>query len=210
MRKLEFFNLTSFLLSLCIHQRKTLSKRAFDFDAWFLPHVLPMGGTNGKVQSSPAINKCQDCWGCTVLQWTLYLKMRWEIFNLPLQYHKQMHADVLKPQLFPAPCFSQEDLFHGLSAQPSSLLWSSVPSHLLFPKCLTVAPNLPLLASSFLCSLDTNPPVIQLQAENQPWNDLLLGKFWLQRGGNQAKLLWNISHHLGVGNPTNPFTTPLK
>lgn len=95
-----------------------------------------MGGTDDKVQNSLAINKSQDFWGCTVLKWHLHLKMKiYLIFNLP---HRQMHAHVLvlKPQLFPAPHFSQEELFHSPSASP--LQWSSAPS----PICCSPLPQM--------------------------------------------------------------------
>ena len=179
----------SFLLSLCIHQSKTLLKRLFDFDAWFLPGLLPMGGTDGKVQNSPGINKCHDFWACMVLRWPLHLKMRiYLIFSLPLQYHNQVHADglILKSQLFPAPHFSQKELFPCLSAQPSLL-----PP----PIFCSLLPQMPSCCSqfSFACQFllprqkfSSNPAA----GRQSPWGDLLFRKLCPQRGGNQAKFLW--------------------
>lgn len=220
---MEFFNLMSFLLSLCIHQRKTLSKRPFDFDAWFLPHVLPMGRTNGKVQRS--INKRQDFWGCTVLQWPPI--WRWEYtwflichFSTTSRCTQMFSTTSRCMQMF---LFSNPNSFQlHVSARKiySTASQLSLPHccDLLSPLvCCSPLPQMPSYwsQSSFACQfLSLFPghkfPCNSAAGRELPWNDLLLGKFWLQRGGNQAKLLWNLSQHLGVGNPTNPFATPLK
>lgn len=68
------------------------------------------------------------------------------------------------------------------------------------PKCLPVGPNLPLLASSFLCSLDTNSHVIQLLAENRHGMVYYLGSFDCREVGTRqncseiypSTLVWEI------------------
>lgn len=166
-----------------------------------------MGGTDGKVQSSLAVNKSQDFRGCTTSRWPLHLRMIiFLIFTLPLQYHKQMHADayVLEPlsssthhpgRFLPLPLSS---------ALPPAIIFCPLPSNLLpCPRCI------PLLASSFLCSMNTNSHVIQLLAENQPWDVSYLGSSVHSGVGTRQNFSekLHLSHHLSVGNLTNLFAT---
>lgn len=114
---------------------------------------------------------------------------------LDFQSAAQMHAHVLilKPQLFPAPHFSQKELFHSPPAQPSPLQWSSALS----PICCSPLPQMPSCFSQSSFAHQFLPllprlcyPVIQLLAENQPWDDFLFGELCPQKGGNQEKFLW--------------------
>lgn len=129
----------------------------FNFEAWFLPGVLQMGGTDDKVQNSPSINKSQDFWGCTFLKWSLHLKMRiYLIFNL---LHRCMHTFLFSnPNSFQLHTSLRKNssIARQLSLPHCSDLLPSLP-YAVLPclKCLPVSPNPPLLTSSFLCYPDS-------------------------------------------------------